>query len=38
MDSERKYLDNYDARPLRTDLVYLLAILNNITFKLVLGE
>ncbi len=38
MDSERKYLDNYDVKPIKTDLIYLLKILYNINFKLVLGE
>ncbi len=38
MDSERKYLDNYDVKPIKTDLTYLLKILYNINFKLVLGE
>lgn len=38
MDSERRYLDNYDSKPIRTDLKYLLKILYNINFKLILGE
>lgn len=38
MDSERKYLDNYEAKPVKTDFIYLLKILYNINFKLVLGE
>src|SRR4030095_358799 len=38
MDSERKYLDNYDMKPVKTDLIYLLKILYNINLKLVLGE
>lgn len=38
MDSERKYLDNYEEKPIKTDLIYFLKILYNINFKLVLGE
>jgi hypothetical protein len=38
MDSERRYLDNYDTRPISTDVKYFLKILYNINFKLVMGE
>jgi hypothetical protein len=38
MDSERKYLNNYDMKPVKTDLIYFLKIMYNINFKMVLGE
>ena len=38
MDSERKYLDRYDKKPIKTDLLYFLKIFYNINFKLVLGD
>lgn len=38
MDSERKYFDKYDENPFKTDLIYMLKILYNINFRLILGE
>jgi uncharacterized protein len=37
MDSERKYLDNYDAHPFKTDWKYFWKVFYNIIFKRVKG-